>query len=235
MHPGLWLAFGDLNGSDFWRNRGPRVEHAGFVKPPRVEVDEGSFTVRNRYMTGGIAVCEETCTYTFQARPDGHLILWDSTFRSEQSGLSFGDQEEMGLGVRVATPLMVRPYGNLHRPGRILNSEGRRDEKGTWGEQAAWCDYAGWVDHAFVGITIMPHPRNAAACRWHTRDYGLMVANPFGRSAFKKESPDRTEVAPGEPFPLRFGILIHATRSEGEFDAAAACQAYVKAAAPLRR
>src|SRR5262245_22959065 len=22
MHPGLWLAFGELGGSDFWRNRG---------------------------------------------------------------------------------------------------------------------------------------------------------------------------------------------------------------------
>ena len=22
MHPGLWLAFGDINGADFWRNKG---------------------------------------------------------------------------------------------------------------------------------------------------------------------------------------------------------------------
>jgi hypothetical protein len=232
MHPGLWLAFGDLNGFDFWRNKGPRVEHAGFVKPPQVEGDEGSFTVRNRYVAGGVAVCEETCTYRFQVRPDGHLILWDSTFQSEQSGLSFGDQEEMGLGVRVATPLMVRPYEGRHRPGRILNNEGRRDEKGTWGEQAAWCDYAGWVDQAFVGITIMPHPRNAVPCRWHTRDYGLMVANPFGRSVFKKGPAGRTEVTPGEPFRLRFGILVHAARSEGEFDVTAAYKDYLEAAVP---
>ncbi len=26
MHPGIWLGFGDINGSDFWRNRG-RIEH----------------------------------------------------------------------------------------------------------------------------------------------------------------------------------------------------------------
>src|SRR5580765_3788973 len=26
MHPGLWLAFGDISGKDFWRNKGT-VEH----------------------------------------------------------------------------------------------------------------------------------------------------------------------------------------------------------------
>src|SRR3712207_4280801 len=31
MHPGLWLAFGDVAGSDFWRNKGPRVGHERFA------------------------------------------------------------------------------------------------------------------------------------------------------------------------------------------------------------
>ena len=64
---------------------------------------------------GGVVLCEEVCTYTFQVRPAGYLILWDSTFESNRSGLYFGDQEEMGLGVRVATPLMVKPYENRQR------------------------------------------------------------------------------------------------------------------------
>ncbi|MBP7051739.1 MAG: PmoA family protein [Phycisphaerae bacterium] len=228
MHPGLWLAFGDLNGADFWRNKAT-VEHAGFVEEPRVDRDKGTFTVRNNYVAGGTVVCREVCTYTFLVQSAGCLILWDSTFQSEQSGLCFGDQEEMGLGVRVATPIMVKPYGNHSRPGRILNSEGRRDEKGTWGEPAAWCDYAGWVDDAFVGIMVMPDPRNVSLCRWHTRDYGLMVANPFARSAFKKGPANRTEVASGASFRLRFGILIHAARSEEGFDPAVAHHDYLEA------
>jgi hypothetical protein len=185
MHPGLWLAFGDLGGADFWRNKAT-VEHGGFVKTPHVEGDMGTFTVRNRYMAGGIAICEENCTYMFQIRPAGYLIFWDSTFQSAQSGLYFGDQEEMGLGVRVTTPIMVKPYENRHRLGRILDDHERRDEKEIWGEQAAWCDYSGWVDDTFAGIMVMPDPRNAAICRWHVRNYGLVVANPFARSVFKK-------------------------------------------------
>ncbi len=227
MHPGLWLAFGDLGGTDFWRNKAT-VEHAGFVKTPTVEMDKGTFTVRNRYTSAETVLCEETCTYTFQVRPAGYLILWDSTFQSEQSGVSFGDQEEMGLGVRVATPIMVKPQENRPRPGRILDDQGRRNEKGIWGEQAAWCDYGGWMDDTFAGIMVMPDLRNVAACRWHLRDYGLMVANPFGQSVFKKGPAKKTAVMSGQPFHLRFGILIHASRTEDAFDPEAAYQDYLK-------
>ncbi len=241
MHPGLWLAFGDLGGADFWRNKAT-VAHGGFVQAPQAEGDKGTFTVRNRYMAEGAAICEEVCTYTFQVRSAGYLILWDSTFESKRSGVYFGDQEEMGLGVRIATPLMVKPYENRHRPGRILDDHGRRNEKAIWGEQAAWCDYSGRVDGTFAGITIMPDPRNAVACRWHVRDYGLMVANPFGQSVFKKRPvgannhspvpPDRPSI-PAAPLRvgLRFGILLHAAPTENDFDPVAAYEDYLKIAA----
>jgi hypothetical protein len=39
---------------------------------------------------------------------------------------------------------------------------------------------------------VMPDPRNASVCRWHTRDYGLMVANPFGRMVFTKGPANKT-------------------------------------------
>lgn len=220
MHPGLWLAFGDLGGADFWRNKAA-VEHGGFVKPPHVEGDRGTFTVRNRYVAGGTAICEETCTYTFQVRPAGYWILWDSTFRSERPGVYFGDQEEMGLGVRVATSIMARPAEGSRRPGRILDDRERRNEKEIWGEEAAWCDYSGWIGDTFAGIMVVPDRGNVSMCRWHVRDYGLMVANPFGRSVFRKGAGNRTEVPPGQPFRLRFNILIHAGPAEASFDPAA--------------
>lgn len=229
MHPGLWLAFGDLGGADFWRNKAT-VEHAGFVGTPRVEGDKGTFTVHNRYVADGAVLCDETCTYTFQVQPAGCLILWDSTFQSERPDLYFGDQEEMGLGVRVATPIMAKPQEGHARPGRIVDDRGRQNEKAIRGEQAVWCDYSGWVGDTFAGVTIMPHPQNIAPCRWHVRDYGLMVANPFGQSVFKKGPVNRTAVMPGRSFRLRFGVLIHA--GDDRLDLAAAYQDYLRLAAP---
>ena len=57
-----------------------------------------------------------------------------SAWSPEGTGRDFGTQEEMGLGVRLATPLTVKS-GN----GRITNSVGGTNEKGTWGQAADWC------------------------------------------------------------------------------------------------
>jgi hypothetical protein len=194
VHPGIWLAFGDLGGADFWRNKG-RVRHEHFVGEPA----EGSFTVVNRYEAGERLICRETCRVSVRVRPGGTLLVIDSAFTAAGEGVAFGDQEEMGLGVRVATPLAVRAGG------RITNSEGRQNEKGTWGREADWCDYSGKEG----GLLLMPDPGNFKRCWFHARDYGVLVANPFGRKAFTKGEPSRVPLKPGEPFRLRFGVLAH--------------------------
>jgi hypothetical protein len=57
--------------------------------------------------------------------PAGYLIDWASEFTGP-ADFHFGDQEDMGLGVRVATPLAVR------NGGRIVNSDGLKDERQVW-------------------------------------------------------------------------------------------------------
>lgn len=226
MHPGLWLAFGDLGGADFWRNKA-KVEHTAFVKQAISTGGKASFTVLNEYIADAKCICQETCKYTIVLRPNGYFIIWDSTFKSDKAGFYFGDQEEMGLGVRVATPLMVKPLKPDSKPGRILDDKGRRNEREIWGREAFWADYGGWIDDRFVGLAIMPDPRNFRACRWHTRDYGFMAANPFALDAFKAGSPSRTEVKPGEPFHLRFGVFVHAGAAEDRIDLSAAYRDYL--------
>jgi hypothetical protein len=202
MHPGLWLAFGDLGGQDFWRNKGPRVEHERFSRPPKGGPGRGTFEVANRYVADGRTVCRETARYTFVARPAGYLILWDSTFTpGGDDGFDFGNQEEMGLGLRVASGLAVKGGS-----GGIRNSRAGVNEKGTWGESADWCDYAGTIDGRHVGVTLMVPPGGATRPWFHSRDYGLLVANPFGSRAGADE---RLRVAPGEAFRLKMAVLVH--------------------------
>jgi hypothetical protein len=74
---------------------------------------------------------------------------------------------------------------------------------------AQWCDYSGSSAQGRGGITLIPDPRNFRPCWWHTRDYGLMVANPFGRAAMRQGSPSRVTVERGEPFRMRFAIVLH--------------------------
>ena len=51
FHPGLWMAFGDVNGADFWRNK-DRIRHVGFLEGPRGGPGRGSFAVKNQYESG---------------------------------------------------------------------------------------------------------------------------------------------------------------------------------------
>jgi hypothetical protein len=217
MHPGIWLAFGNLSGADFWRNK-ETVKHVEFMEKPFGGAKAGSFTVRNRYEAAGKLICEEHCKITIQVRPAGYLLLLDSKFTSPE-GFVFGDQEEMGLGLRVATSMAVR------NGGQIVNNDGLKNEKQVWGKQADWCTYSGVVDGKHVGVMLMPHPQNFRRSWFHARDYGLLVANPFGRKAFTKGEASRIVVEKGDSFRLRFGVLAY----DGQIDLNSGYADYLKA------
>jgi hypothetical protein len=201
FHPGLWLAFGNLNEADSWRNK-DRTRHVGFVEEPQGGPSRGMFAVRNRYEKGGTVIGEETCRITVLVRPSGHLIVWDSEFRPAGGDLIFGDQEEMGLGMRVATPLAVV------KAGRITDSEGRVNESQVWGKQADWCAYGGEIGGKRAGVLLMPDPENFRRSWFHARDYGLLVANPFGKNAFTRGEKSRVVLKEGDTLRLRFGVLF---------------------------
>lgn len=220
-HPGIWTAFGDINGADFWRNKAS-VRHEGFAEEPKAAADEAGFAVRNAYESDGKLVCRETCRYTFRTGPDGYCLIQDSRFEAPEP-FTFGDQEEMGFGVRVATPISVK-----HGHGVIVNSDGLKNEEAVWGKTADWCDYSGVVDGRLIGVALMPHPGNFRPSWFHARDYGLLVANPFGRNAFTEGEKSAVPVAPGETFRLRFAAYIHSTPETRPADIPAAYRRYVE-------
>ncbi|MAT15670.1 MAG: hypothetical protein CMJ46_10430 [Planctomyces sp.] len=203
FHPGIFLAFGDINGNDYWRLKS-KVKHAGFVEPPNSKT--GAFTVENHYLDqdGSKAICVEKCRYQFVENGGGYLILMQSEFHSSENEFYFGDQEEMGLGARLATPLREK-----NGTGRILNSEGQETAALTWGQEAKWVDYSGEIKDHHVGIMMMTHPSNARPSWWHNRDYGLFAANLFGRKAMKQGEISKITVQPGEIFKLGFGVYVH--------------------------
>lgn len=204
MHPGIWLAFGDLSGADCWRLKA-RVEHLEFTKKPGLETGVLTFGVRNRYLdaTGAKTLCLEQCDYRFEPVDIGYRIRSSSVFSNAERDFTFGDQEELGLGARLATPLVV------NNGGHITDSAGRRDEAGIRGHQADWCDYSRVIDNRRVGVLLVPGKENFGRSWFHIRNYGLMVANPFGREALGGGEPSRVTVKAGEPFRLAFSLLIY--------------------------
>lgn len=206
-HPGIWLAFGDINGQDFWRNKA-EVRHVRFGSQPVSDSSIANFRVLISYESEGGTECYETCAYEIRVLPFGYLLTATSNFYFPDADFAFGDQEEMGLGIRLATALTVR-HGN----GKILNSEDGINEKGTWGKQADWCAYSGVIDGQTTGAMLIPHGGNFRKSWYHSRDYGLLTANPFGKKAMTAPNDqsvenDSTLVKKGETLTVGFSILL---------------------------
>ena len=120
------------------------------------------------------------------------------------------------MGVRVSDAFRTQ----LKDGGTITSSTGevvKAPAKGTlsvWGKPADWHDYSGLVDGKPAGVAVFDAPTNPARALWHTRDYGLLAANPFGRagSGFPaaKGKTDLVKLAKGDHLKLRYGIYTHA-------------------------
>lgn len=211
MHTGLWMSFGDLSGHDYWRLKAKTV-HRRFVDAPTVQKNVAAWGVANHYLAtdSDQAICEETAHYRVSLQPDGYQLELSSEFRPLIDEIVFGDQEEMGLGIRLHTPLAV----DSKLGGRILDSEGRRNGAQVWGRTSAWCDYSGSLTGRWVGMTVFSDPANFRPSWNHARDYGLLVVNPFGQKAFTGGEASRYCIKSGETLQLRFRVLVHESDSE---------------------
>lgn len=227
MHPGLSLGFAVLDGVNFWHNREGSVVHQRFEKID-AGGDHASFTALNSYRDAqGNELCRETVSYTIRRNEPGFLLMIDTRLRASKP-IFFGVKEEMGLAARMATPLTVK-FGT----GSIRNAAGGKDEKGTWGKVDQWWDYHGPSGGVDMGMQVMSAPGNPEV--WsHSRDYGLLVANPFPVD-IKENRGKKVEVAEGSELRLRFGVQIHEHAGRAAYDPAAAYRGYLETLESERR
>jgi hypothetical protein len=208
MHPGIWLAFGDVSGNDYWRLKS-RVRHVRFEEPPQIADGVARLAVVNEYLdpSGNEVVLEERGRWTARLVEDGWLLTVASVFSPGpgREDVAFGDQEEMGLGVRLA----VRFAERQKKGGEPTDADGRKTAAAVWGNSSPWCDYSAPVGERRVGLTVFSSTDNFRPCWWHVRDTGLMVANPFGRNALTGGEASKVPVTSGEPVVLRFAIRVY--------------------------
>lgn len=205
MHPGLWLAFGDISGADFWRNKG-RIVQERFSQPPELKNGTLRFATESALLTAdGKKLASLTSRFALMEKRGAWHLTWEAAFTPVIDGFYFGDQEEMGLGVRVATAITEK------NGGIITSSSGQTTAKATWGQPAAWCDYSGVINGRHVGVMIVTDPANPQPSWWHNRDYGVFVANPFGRQAMKQGTTSRIEVKKGDTYHLNHTVILYAS------------------------
>lgn len=227
-HQSLWFAHSDINGVNFWSikpNREGklpgRAVHKRFTKIESGE-KEGGFVSEDEYVdSDGTVVMTDTRTVRFLApsEPNGaRQIDITIAFHASNGEVVFGDDKDGGLAFRMRPELQVVRRNPGKKPpmipgtGHLVNSDGVEGEE-TWGKRANWVDAYGELDGKPVGIALFDHPSNPRhPTYWHSRTYGLVAANPFGKHHFEKledVNAGQLILPAGETITFRWRIAFH--------------------------
>jgi hypothetical protein len=209
----------DVEGVDFW-SEGPG--HGRIVgKVSDVDKSHGRIMTQNEWLTAdGRKVLDETRGVQLYRFGPARLLVFDIDLHASVVPITFGDTKEGSFGIRIndaiREEITERVNGKNRRvkgPGKLENAEGKVGEHNVWGRRSAWCDYSGPINGTTVGLAILDDPANPYPSCWHSRGYGLMAANPFGRarSGFPAMAgrKDLVRLKKGEHLKLRYGLLIH--------------------------
>lgn len=118
------------------------------------------------------------------------------------------------FSARMAADLAVTSGGTL------INAEGAKGEKDTFGKKSAWMDFYGKRGNAVEGLAILQHPSNPwYPSPWFTRDYGFMSPTPM----YWPPNDTDTQLKKGNALVLRYRVLVHSgTHTDadiaGQFD-----------------
>lgn len=212
-----------------------RIRHCEFTK---LQADQESALV--------VAVCEyldasgkkvltEERRMIFHANDLARMIDINQDLIASEGPVRFVDIKDAGLSIRVPTSMSV----SSKLGGTIVNSEGDRDRK-TWSKAASWCDYSGPVgaqpaegDSEILGIAVLNHPSSFRyPTRWHSREYGLLTANPFASKKLIRSLPDMSfNLEKGEQIKLRHRFIFHTGSAEAA-NIAKAFEAYSEQSQP---
>jgi hypothetical protein len=200
-HNSIWISHYDVNGVDFWADRGGtgRIIHQRIDQFVDGQDAASSLTVNAWTSNSGTVILIERRLVTVQALASDELMLIiDMQLEPQGGDVTFGKTAFGLIGVRMARTIGVYDGG-----GTIRNSEGAVDEPNVFWKRAKWVDYSGPITvKADEGIALMDHPANPNhPTFFHVRRDGWM-----GRS-LTLDAP-RT-VAKGKPLRLRYGLYVH--------------------------
>ncbi len=225
-HRSMWFNYSKVDDNDLWTtgSKSGSIKHREFV-----DVEGGptaKIVTTNDWLDhAGKRLCEDKRTVTCRTDGDDRIIDFDCVITASDGDVTFGDEKDGLFGVRVRDAMRVAAKNG----GSFVNSEGQVDEKEAWGKPAKWIDYHGPIEEGgeTLGIAILNHPDSYGyPTHWHTRDYGLFAANPFGLHQFDPQSgADGTyTLKNGDSMKFRYRVIFH----KGDEKSAHIAEAFTK-------
>ncbi|MEW6160410.1 MAG: PmoA family protein [Verrucomicrobiota bacterium] len=198
-HYSLWIAHANVDGHDFWSERGGSILHE------QLELQEDGpvfcrFIQRTRWRFGESDLLQERRQVTAYVATENFRLL-DIELELMPAGaktVTLGRTSFGLLAVRVAQSMTVFDGG-----GEILNAKGDRNEQTAHLQRAAWLDQSGPVAaRQWAGIAMLDHPSNLNhPTGWHCRNDG------WAGAAFNMETPHTLE--PQTTLKLRYRLVLH--------------------------
>lgn len=214
-HRAIRFSHRNVNGFSFWSPDSKEGGHETEIKLKKVEKiisgKTGELILWNDWIGDGEVMLREKVRLQFVPLENRQVLMdFDVELHAPDQDITFQDQKDGGLGIRVAGTMKAKGGG-----GTILNSRGQKNEE-SWGKQAEWSDFFGPdASGKTVGIAIFDHPSNLRhPTHWHARTYGLLTANRFGTGYFaasegaKRGDGDYT-IKSGESLKLRHRLYFH--------------------------
>lgn len=209
-HNSVWISHQNLAGVDFWADRLATGAKPGRIVHQRFERledgDQSAWLLATSHWLDGDGKClliERRRIEAMAPQQSDWLLLIDLQFESPGDAAVEFQQNPFGvIGVRMAKTIGVTDGG-----GRILNSQGQRNEPEAFRKPAKWCDYSGpLTDRLSGGITLFDHPNNPNhPAAFHVRNDGWMGAC--------LTLNQQAGVSPNQPLRLRYGLWLHAGAS----------------------
>ena len=206
-HSSLYFACDRVNGGNYWQE--------GLDRGRIISI--GARIVEEK---GAKVVIEDECIWK---RPDAESPIKDtrkitiSAPSKELYQIDFDITMEMLMDVTILKTnhslFSARIDADLtpKQGGVMINSEGDKGEKGTFGVPSPWIDCSGNRKTGVEGLAIMQHPSNKwYPSPWFTRDYGFISPTPMYWPADEK----KTMLKRGEKVSLRYRVLVHAGDSK---------------------
>lgn len=223
-HHGVWWGHGDVNGVTFYlelpsHNPG-RILHREYVSLDLKKEAVGFTQILDWNAPTGETLLQETRRIALLFnRNDGYALDLESAYEA-QTDIAFGTTKESAMPI-----IRMADAFNGKAGGAILNSEGGRGEKETFGQPARWVDYSAPVPerygkHAREGLACLDHPSNPHhPNRWFTREYGPLSPREGHLFTGAETLPK------GDVLRLKHRVIVHKGGPE-EADIEAAWQAY---------
>jgi hypothetical protein len=152
-------------------------------------------------MDGDTPVLDEVREMRIVALGDGEYFL-DIKFTLTAA---YGDVTFVSDATHYAWPYVrMNSDFSVQGGGKITNSEGGVNQKGTHNKAARWIDYSNTSGDKNGGLAVFSHSDNEQPHKWLTRDYGT-----FGPRRPDAKSGKRFTLKNGDSITQRVGILVH--------------------------